>query len=247
MKFLSLLSFGFLLGLRHSTDPDHVVAVSTLVARNRDKGTAWVLGAFWGLGHMLTVLSAGAVIIAFKARSQAGAERVLESAVGIMLTGLGLLNMAGYRLSSLGVKTHSHPHDHEDPEHSHQFMEISSPGPHPERHSHLHEPGWLKAWAGAGKNAAWRSALVGLMHGLAGSAAVALLALAAIASPTWAFLYLVVFSLGTLIGMLLLSALMELSLFHLARWWNAAQTSLCFATGLLSFLLGLYTLYRNAR
>ncbi len=246
MSLLSLLGFGFLLGMRHATDPDHVVAVSTIVARHKSLGTAWLLGAFWGLGHTATIFLAGAVIILFKVSIPARLELALELGVGLVLVLLGLLNMAGHSLGSLGLKAHSHPHDHADPEHRHQLLEAPDGKSHSHAHVHALEPGWLKRHARrAGSWQLLRSAGVGLVHGLAGSAAVALLALAAIPGPGTGLLYLFLFGLGTLAGMLILSAMMELCMLALLRWWRTAERLLVFGTGLLSFILGLLIVYQQ--
>ena len=232
--------------MRHATDADHVVAVSTIVARTKKMGTAWLLGAFWGLGHTLTIFMVGAAIILFKVSISPRLELALEFAVGILLIVLGLLNMAGYRLSSLGIQKHSHAHDHADPDHHHQLLGQSQDG-HAHAHAHVSEPelGWLKRHLrDAGTFQLLRSATVGLIHGLAGSAAVALLVLATIQTPKAAVFYLLLFGIGTLAGMLTLSALMELAMIYLTRWWKTAEWVLTFGTGLMSFLLGAYIAYR---
>lgn len=244
----SLLGFGFWLGVRHAADPDHVVAVSTIVARTRKLGTAWLLGAFWGAGHMATVCLVGAALILLRITIPPRVGLALELAVAAALIFLGLLNMAGYGLASLGLKRHSHPHSHDDPEHRHQFLDAPGGG-HRHDHAHLREVklGWLKSLLrDAGAFQLLRSAAVGLVHGLAGSAAAALLVLGVIPEPRWAALYLLVFGAGTVAGMLLLSALMELSMVLLARWWGLAEKLLTFSTGLLSCLFGLYLAYQIA-
>ncbi len=111
LNLFSILAFGFWLGVRHATDGDHVAAVSTLVSRNKKTGTAWLLGAFWGLGHSLTIFLAGAVIIFLKLEVPPRVGLTLEFGVGLLLMGLGALNMAGYRLGGGKVQAHSHAHD----------------------------------------------------------------------------------------------------------------------------------------
>lgn len=212
---LSVLGFGFLLGTRHATDADHVVAVSTIVARNKKLGAAWLLGAVWGLGHGVTIFLVGAAIILLKIQIPHRLGLAMEFVVGLVLAALGLFNMIG-----------------------HQF-------PHSHAHAQEFEPQGLKgAVQQAGSLQILRSALVGLAHGLAGSAAVALLVLGAIPTPRAAMLYLLVFGLGTLAGMLVLSTLMEFCLLCLTRWWKTADKILTFATGLLSLFFGIYILYQ---
>ena len=246
MNLAAILGFGFLLGMRHAADPDHVVAVSTIVARTRKLGTAWLLGAVWGLGHSATILAVGAAIIVLRVAVPPRLGLALEGCVGLALIVLGALNMAGRRAGPSGLERHSHAHDHHDPEHRHGLLEEE--GEHSREHSHLAEPklGWLSRHVrDAGLVQLLRAALVGLVHGLAGSAAAALLVLAAIPTPKTAMLYLLVFAAGTLAGMLLLSALMELAMAKLAAWWKTAERSLAFATGLLSLLFGLSILYET--
>lgn len=217
----SLLSLGFLLGMRHAADPDHVLAVSTIVARTKKFGASWLLGALWGLGHTVTIFSVGTAIILLKVVIPPRLGLSMEFAVALALVALGLFNMLGYGPGSEGP--------------------AGSRG-----HTHLPEAelGWLKRLVrDAGAFQLARSLAVGLIHGLAGSAAVALLVLAAIESPRAAVFYLLVFGAGTLAGMLLLSALMELCMLSLTRGWPAAERLLTFATGLLSFSFGLWTAY----
>ncbi len=245
MSLASILGFGFLLGLRHAADPDHVVAVSTIVARSKRLGTAWLLGAVWGLGHSATILVAGGAIILFHLSVPPRLEPALEGCVGAALIVLGSLNIAGRGTGPSGLTRHSHAHDHDDPEHRHELLEAS--GEHARSHAHLFEPGWLtRISASAGPAQLARAALVGLVHGLAGSAAAALLVLATIREPLMALFYLVVFASGTVAGMLLLSSLMGLAMNRLAASWRTAERSLVLATGLLSVLLGASIVHESA-
>lgn len=242
MRPLAVAALGFFLGMRHATDADHVVAVSTIVARQKRFGTAWLLGAFWGLGHTITIFLVGAAIILAKVEIPPRIGLSMEFAVSLMLILLGLLNMAGYRLGAAGAEIHSHAHDHRDAAHGHD----DRPGG---AHAHVHVHGpplgrWRRFLLEAGPLQVLRSLFVGLVHGLAGSAAVALLVLATIHQARLAVLYLVIFGAGTLAGMLVLSAIMEYSMVRLALWWGSADRLLAFGTGVLSFLFGLYVAYR---
>jgi high-affinity nickel permease len=230
MNAAGVLALGFALGLRHASDADHVVAVSTIVARTRRFGAAWLLGAFWGAGHCVTICAVGAAIILFKVTIPPRVGLALEFAVGLALIALGLLNLAGARL----WRAHAHGHGHDDGavRHSH-------------RHVHWLVPAALRGhFETAGEGRLIRSLGVGLAHGLAGSAAVALLVLATIPSPGLGMLYLAVFGAGTLAGMLLLSAAMELTMLVAVRRFAAAGRALTFASGLLSLGFGLYVAYR---
>lgn len=219
------LLLGFALGMRHATDADHVVAVSTIVSRTRRLGAAWLLGAVWGLGHSLTIFAVGALIIVGRVSIPARLGLALESLVGVVLIGLGVWNLGGRG----GPEPAAHAHDEEP------------------SHLHLPEAGWVtRQLREAGPAQLLRSGVVGLAHGLAGSAAVALLVLAAIPEPRAALLYLVVFGAGTLCGMLMISAAMEYSLVRLASLWTPGSLWLSRATGLASLLFGLWVLRENA-
>ena len=221
-----MLLLGFALGVRHATDADHVVAVSAIVSRTRRLGAAWLLGAVWGLGHSLTIFGVGALIIAGRLTIAPRLGLALEGFVGVVLVVLGLWNLAG-RGGDGGVTAHEHD---------------GAPA-----HLHLPEEGWLtRQLREAGPAQLLRSAGVGLAHGLAGSAAVALLVLAAIPEPRAGLLYLAVFGLGTMAGMLSISAAMEYSLVKLAARWTVGRLWLTRAAGLASLLFGLWVLRENA-
>jgi high-affinity nickel-transport protein len=230
MTLASVLALGFLLGMRHATDADHVVAVSTIVARTRRFGAAWLLGAFWGAGHSLTIMLVGAAILLFKVTIPPRLGLSLEFFVGLVLVALGAANIAGARL----WRGHRHAHGHDHGEH---------------RHYHIHwlrPSGWRRTMRAAGRGRLLRSAAVGLAHGLAGSAAVALLALAAIPDARLGMIYLAVFGIGTLAGMLLLSAALELPMVFAARRFTAGGPWLALASGTLSLAFGLWVVYHTA-
>jgi high-affinity nickel-transport protein len=215
---LTVLGLGFLLGVRHASDPDHVVAVSTFVTAHRERGAARWLGLFWGVGHSLSIFVVGAAIIVFKIVVPARVGLSFEFLVGLMLVGLGALNILGRRTSFGPV------------EHSHGGLV----------HSHEMTFGWLDA---PGHLLLRRSLLVGLVHGLAGSAAAALLVLATIKGTGAALLYLAVFGAGTLAGMCLLSGAMETAVRSAS---GIAPRTLTLGTGLASAAFGAYVMYRIA-
>ena len=220
----SLLALGFWLGVRHAADADHVVAVSTFVARQRRLGAAWLLGAFWGLGHTVTIFLVGAAIILLKVTIPPRLGLGMELAVACVLVALGALNLGGVSPAGLIRRDHD-----------------GAP-----LHNHIVETDftWLERTFGRGALYQFlRSGAVGLVHGLAGSAAIALLVLATVSSPRAGLLYLAVFGAGTLAGMLALSALMEASMLFMMRWWKTADRVLTAGTGLLSLAFGLYLIW----
>lgn len=238
-----MLAFGLLLGMRHALDPDHVAAVTALAARPR-RSPAWLLGAAWGVGHMGTIAAVGLALTGFKIAVPDRVGLLLEAGVGVMLVLLGVLNLAGRDPRTLGVPFHTHPHEHGDPEHRHDAPDSGETHAHP--HTHGIELRSLRSWLEAARAPeSLRAALVGLVHGLAGSAAVALLAAAVLPDVRWAFLYLLVFGLGNVAGMTLLTVFLERSMTAAARRWLGADRSLAVLTGLMSAGIGLRVLWEN--
>ena len=177
---LSILVIGFFLGMRHATDPDHVIAVSTIVSRERSLAKAALIGALWGLGHTITIVLVGAAIILFNVAIPTRVGLSMELAVGLMLILLGILNLTGVtrwlseRFSPAHPKVlgeHVHVHEHGSKLHYHWH----SHQPQAEHHGEsLAAPGWLRGpFAKLGIFHTLRPLFIGIVHGLAGSAAVA--------------------------------------------------------------------------
>src|SRR5882757_8783728 len=187
IAFFSVLAVGFFLGMRHATDPDHVIAVTTILSSQRSGMRAAWIGAFWGVGHTFTILVVGAGIILFNLVIPVRLGLSMELSVAVMLIVLGLINIAGF-LRSMPVASpsgteqeaivHTHPHSHGDLIHTHPHSH--EPEGHP--HSAARNPlAWLgRALEKIGVYQYLRPFLVGTVHGLAGSAAVALLVLTTI-------------------------------------------------------------------
>lgn len=192
---LPVAVLGFLLGLRHATDADHVVAVSTIVARERSFGHAARIGALWGLGHSVTVMGIGGALIAFRLTVPPRIGLGLEFGVALMLVVLGYANLRTGNSESAGA-------------------------PDPAR-------------------SGWRALGVGVVHGLAGSAAVALLVLAVIPHSFWALVYLLVFCAGTIAGMVVVTWLVAAPAVYAARHVPRFQRGIRIAAGALSLALGL--------
>jgi len=247
---LSIIALGFFLGMRHATDPDHVIAVTTIVARYRKISHAALIGAFWGVGHTLTILLVGSGIILFGWVVPARVGLSMEFSVGMMLILLGILNMAGM-LQWLNITfspalgfpgaAHSHPHTHGDYVHTHPHQHD------PEAHSHApsHTPlGWFdRHFSQLGLYQVVRPLVVGLVHGLAGSAAVALLVLTTIRNPKWAIAYLLVFGIGTIAGMMLITGAMVLPFAYAGKRFSRLNRGLRIASGVISVAFGLFIVY----
>ena len=198
---LTAVLLGLVLGVRHSFDPDHVIAVSTIVARQRSPWTASWIGACWGIGHGATLLGIGFLVIALQVAIPDGFARSMELGIGVLLVLLGIVNLMAAT------------------------------------------PGSALPTRGAPLRASFlRPAAIGLAHGLAGSAPIALLAMAAMPTPAAALAYLALFGLGTIAGMVAFSLALGAPLARLgvssgfSRWVTAG-------TGVVSLLFGAWLIY----
>ncbi len=243
--FLAIAALGFFLGMRHATDPDHIIAVTTIVARYRTAGSAALIGALWGLGHTLTILVVGGGIILFDWVIPPRVGLSMEFSVGLMLILLGLMNLTGVlRLiqQHRADGAHSHPHRHGDYVHTH--VHTHDPEAHP------HDPertpvSWLDRHLGAlGLYQSVRPLVVGIVHGLAGSAAVTLLVLTTIRNPGWSVFYLLIFGLGTIVGMMLITAAIALPVAHTSARFSRLNAGLRVASGVVSLGFGLFLAYQ---
>src|SRR6266481_1486033 len=178
---LAILAIGFFLGMRHATDPDHVIAVSTIVSRERSIARAAFIGVLWGVGHTLTILAVGTAIILFGLAIPTRVGLTMEFCVGLMLILLGVLNLTGAMKWVSEKFSPAHLHQHDARLHFHWH----SHAPATEHHAESLAPPRLleRSFAGLGLYQALRPLFVGIVHGLAGSAAVALLVLSAIRDP----------------------------------------------------------------
>jgi high-affinity nickel-transport protein len=245
--------------MRHATDADHVIAIATIVSRQRTLRGSVLIGAAWGVGHTLTILAVGSAIILFGVVIPARVGLAMELAVGVMLVLLGLLTLTGMgRVLRDAVAPgrplleHAHAHGHEFAVHDHAHAH----GDYVHCHTHGHDAGdhghradqtplaRLDRGLGALSLYQWlRPLVVGIVHGLAGSATVALLVLAAVRDPTWALAYLLLLGAGTVAGMMLitvaLAAPFAFSWSRLPRFnWQ-----LRVASGLISLGFGLVLIY----
>jgi hypothetical protein len=244
---LAIMLLGFFLGMRHATDPDHVVAVTTIVSRERSMLHATLIGALWGLGHTFTILVVGAAIILFKLTIPARLGLSMELCVGLMLILLGVLNLTGVLrramewIANRGVGSGEHwhflfgrwmVHTHDEDGEPLLMDSFSIVG---------WTPRW---WKQLGLFHILRPLVVGIVHGLAGSAAVALLVLTTISRPSWAIGYLLIFGLGTVAGMMLITAAIAIPFAYSLRRFVQLNRGLAVASGFVSVVFGLFLCYQ---
>ena len=254
---LPVLALGFFLGMRHATDPDHVIAVSTIVARHRSTRGAALIGAVWGLGHTLTIVLVGGAIILFRWVIPPRVGLSMELAVGVLLIVLGIVNVAAFfravrqaappsdPAGATGghapAHVHSHAHSHGDYVHAHPH------GHAPETHPHAPDAtplGWLDRQLGALRPYKLaRPLVIGIVHGLAGSAAVALLVLTTIQSAGLSLLYLALFGLGTIAGMMLITMAIGVPFVLTGHRFGRLNHGLRLASGVVSLAFGLFLAY----
>lgn len=226
MSWVGLATFGFLLGMRHAVEADHLAALASLSTRP----TSWVqavrVGAVWGLGHTVTLFIVSTIVLL---ADTVVPERIawgLELAVGVMLVGLG----ADVLRRLLRASVHFHVHAHDDgTTHFHAHS-------HAEQDSHRHRHGFPG-----------RALVVGLIHGMAGSAALVLLAIAKAPSVAMGFVYIGVFGIGSILGMALLSVAISLPLRYSAQSMKRFENGVHGIIGVATVLIGFSLIFALAR
>ena len=218
-SLISTLAIGFLLGMRHALDGDHVAAVSTLVTGRRGPYAWCLVGGFWGIGHTVALLVAALATRLAGLRIPREVDKALEALVAMLVVALGA-NVLRHALR--GVRLHRHEHAHGGRSHRHLHVHLTSTA----SHSHVHAIGY-----------GTRPLLMGALHGLAGSAALLLLVLATMPSTLAALLYVAVFGAGSTVGMLLVSGLVGIP-FVVGGSSDRARVGLRIAVGVASLGIG---------
>lgn len=229
----ALLGLGLVFGLKHATEVDHVVAVSTIVSEHRSVFRSALVGGLWGLGHTASLVIVGVLVLVFRVTIPAPVARWLEFGVALMIITLGAI--AVYRVLRKRADVHLHRHSHDGQSHV---------------HVHFHEQGTKHVGAASSHSHAisqvgFKPLLVGAMHGLAGSAALTLLVLTQIQSMSLGLLYLGVFGVGSTLGMLLMSGLIGLPFALSARRISGFNFGLQTLAGVLSIAFGLWYAYET--
>jgi nickel/cobalt exporter len=230
---LGVLGLGLLYGLKHATEVDHIVAVSTIVSEHRKLSRAAIVGGLWGAGHTASLVIVGAGVLVLRIAIPLRVAGWLEFGVALMIIGLG---MAAFRRALRNrADFHVHSHAHGNLAHAHVHFHEHGSRHHalPESDSHTVARVGLKP------------AVVGAVHGLAGSGALTLLVLTQINSSLLGLLYLSVFGMGSIIGMLLMSGLMGLPFVLSSRRLTGIHYSLQMAAGVLSIAFGIWYAYET--
>jgi ABC-type nickel/cobalt efflux system permease component RcnA len=218
----SAVALGFVLGLRHALDPDHVVAVSTIVSAEPSWRRSSLIGSFWGLGHATSLLTLGGLIVALRIN-------ITELAVSVMLVGLGVYAI---RSARVGFRLHAHKHTHEDAAHGEKKEHI---------HLHIHQPHARPAHQHAHPlRFGLRPYAIGLVHGIAGSGGLALLVMATAKTAAAGLLYMAALAFGALVGMGILSGLLTLPLAVLRTRYETLHLRFQFLSGVCSVAFGLW-------
>jgi ABC-type nickel/cobalt efflux system permease component RcnA len=243
VPFATVILLGLFLGMRHSTDPDHVVAVSTIVSRQKSIRSSATIGLLWGLGHTLTIFLVGSAIIIFGVVIPPRLGLSMEFCVALMLVLLGVLNLTGVmswiteRLTPLKTVPAAP-----------QLAVSEHRGSQDLRKTDTRISGRVETFLDAmigrlGLYQTIRPLVIGLVHGLAGSAAVALLVLSTIKSPLWSTAYLLVFGFGTMVGMMLMTAAISIPLVYTGKKFFKINRHLTAISGVASMAFGIFLVY----
>src|SRR6185503_12346099 len=227
---ITILGVGLVFGLKHATEVDHVVAVSTIVSQQRNVWRSTLVGAMWGAGHTASLLITGVLVLTLRIAIPERVSHWLEFAVALMIIGLGAIAL--WRSLAKRSDVHVHEHSHDNVSHVHiHFHETATRHEEARPHNHAVSAVGIKP------------VLIGAVHGLAGSGALTLLVLTQIQSAWVGFFYLAVFGLGSILGMILMSGLIGLPFALTAKNVGRVHRQLQTAAAVLSIAFGLWYAY----
>jgi sulfite exporter TauE/SafE len=219
-----VLLIGFVLGLQHAVEADHLAAVSTIVSEKKNLFTASIVGGLWGVGHTISLFTVGLLVIFLKLQISSSVEAKLEAVVGAMLV---ILGVNAFRKLFASKEVHAHVHEHGGHIHTH-FHAHNDPAK--EKSHHRLSP---------------RSILIGMVHGLAGSAALMLLVVPTIAAPYIAILYILIFGIGSIGGMMAMSFLIGLPFHFTANRFEFLNKGIRLCAGIFSLGLGVTIIFEK--
>lgn len=229
---LSVLLVGLLFGLKHATEVDHVIAVSTIVSRHRNVLRSASVGAMWGVGHTASLLVVGVIVLSLRVAIPESVSTWLEFCVALMIIGLGAAAL--WRAIRKRDDVHVHKHSHDGVSHTHVHFHESET-----RHDVSREHDHVVSAVG------FKPMVIGTVHGLAGSGALTLLVLAQIESAWVGFLYLLIFGLGSIVGMIVMSGLIGLPFALTARNVGRLHRHLQTTAAALSIAFGFWYAYET--
>jgi sulfite exporter TauE/SafE len=227
LSTVSVLLIGFLLGLQHAVEADHLAAVSAIVSEKKNIFSASIVGGMWGVGHTISLFAVGILVIFLKLQISESVEAKLEAIVGGMLV---LLGLNALRKLFTAKEIHAHTHEHGARAHTHFHLHKGEEDEKGEKSHHRFSP---------------RSVLIGMVHGLAGSAALMLLVVPTIASPVVALLYILIFGVGSIGGMMLMSFIIGLPFHFTANNLVFLNKAIRLGAGVFSLGLGMFIIYEK--
>jgi len=213
-----MLGLGFLLGVEHAFEPDHIVAISSLISKEKNLKKTTILGAIWGAGHTTTLFLAGIIILTLKITIPETIALSLEFLVGLVIIFLGFYVIRDI----IEKKKHIHKHTHNGRTHTHIHSHKGT-----DQHTHYHQ-----------------SFSVGLIHGLAGSAALMLLILSTFNSLIIGIIYILLFGIGSMVGMAIVGGLISIPFIYSSKKSSSINTVIQYGTGMISIGFGSYLLFK---
>jgi ABC-type nickel/cobalt efflux system permease component RcnA len=233
LSVVAILGLGLVFGLKHATEVDHVVAISTIVSRHKNVFRSAFVGALWGAGHTVSLLAIAVVVLWFRMAIPERISGWLEFGVALMIIGLGV--SALWRSLRKDAQVHVHQHSHDGVSHTHvHFHEHETKHERTSHSRHSHRV----------SRVGWKPVMIGMMHGLAGSGALTLLVLTQISSAWVGLLYVLTFGLGSIAGMLLMSGLIGLPFALTSRKLTHAHQGLQTLAAILSICFGIWYAYK---
>ena len=233
LGIMAILGLGLVFGLKHATEVDHVVAISTIVSRHKNIFRSAFVGALWGAGHTLALMAIAIVVLWFRIAIPERVSGWLEFGVALMIIGLGV--SALWRALRSDGQMHVHQHTHGGLSHTHvHFHEQQTRHERTAQSQHSHRV----------SRVGWKPVMVGMMHGLAGSGALTLLVLTQISSAWVGLLYVLTFGFGSIAGMLLMSGLIGLPFALTSRKLSHAHQGLQTVAAILSICFGIWYAYK---